>query len=66
MKIDLQFEIADEKNVVKFWGRLFCPFRQALVISDRISEQISGNFRELRFKFRVFFSQKIRSAEGRC
>ena len=69
LEFDLKFEISDEKNLVKFGGRIFLPARKAQKNSERIlvqiSEQISGKFRKLRFKFRDFF-RKPRSAEGRC
>ena len=69
LEFDLKFEISDGKTLVKFGGRTFLPARKAREISERISgqisEQISGNFRKLRFKF-CDFSRKLRSAEGRC
>ena len=41
MKFALKFEIDDGKNLVKCGGKTFLPARQALEISERITEQIS-------------------------
>ena len=57
MKFDLKFDIADGKNLVKFGGRLFLPAKQALEISERISEEISEISSGTSFQISRLFSE---------
>ena len=61
VKFDLQFEISDGKNLVKFGGRTFLPARKAQEISGRISgrisEQISEKISETSFQISRLLSE---------
>ena len=69
LEFDLNFEISDGKNLVKFLGRTFLPARKAKKISGRISgqisDQISEKISETSFQISRLF-RKLRLAEGRC
>ena len=56
MKFDLKFEIADGKNPVNLGGGTFLPAKQAIeTFWSELWSKFRGHFRELRFKFLVFF-----------
>ena len=61
LEFNLQFEISDGKNLVKFLGRTFLHARKARNISGRISgqisEQISEKISETSFQISRLFSE---------
>ena len=68
VKFDLEFEISDGKNLVKFWGRTFPPARKAQKmsgqISGQISEKISEKFSEISFQISRLFSENFVQQKG--
>ena len=54
---NLKLPIFPGKNLVKFVGKTFLPARQALGVSERISERISGKFPGTSFRISRPFAE---------
>ena len=57
LEFDLKFEIFDGKTLVKFWGRIFLPAREARKISGRFSGRISEKISETSFQISRLVSE---------
>ena len=75
LEFGLKFEIADGKNLVKFWRRTFLPARKARKNSGRITPPVLGGaalfhssapaFVKFLVKFDLEFGLKFEIADGK-